>query len=282
MARIPLGIETDSPASYQTRLNNREKKVVEATREDRNIEDTFRQALLFSHINKDSGAVIDYTAEPAAGQEYTWSTGTNQFETHIAVIESSGTAAWSFPTVSADGLELTLDGNATDGITGYEIGHGILSTNKTCYTVGSFEDQTKRIFLEATIKIDDISDLTFLWFGWRKAEAYQVDPDNYDEMACFKIGVTDDGRFSTATILNNAATTVTDTTLTDWADAATYTLRVEINNAGQVFYKVDGTEPTVVAAFTFDAAEKLVPFLHLTNETGDPGVSISSWKVGFV
>ena len=33
MARIPLGIETDAAGNYQTRLNKREKKVLETLRQ---------------------------------------------------------------------------------------------------------------------------------------------------------------------------------------------------------------------------------------------------------
>jgi hypothetical protein len=268
--RIPLGIETDDPKNYQTRLNNREKKVAEAVREDENIEETFQQALIISNMDNADGTV--YTG--AAGEELGFHTGKNAFECHQAAV---ATPAVVTPFQSADGLEVKPVA-AADAL---EITNGITALSKAAYTVGSLPGN-KAIFFEATVKIDDISDVTELAVGWRKAEAYQAAVDSYDEMASFNIGQDGDGQIEIHTILNNAATAETDTTLTDWADAGEHTLRIEVTNAGVCTFKYDGAAPTVTATFTFDSGEVIVPFLFLDTETGDPGVSVSSWKVGVI
>lgn len=270
---ITLGIETDDPKNYQQKLNNREKKLAEAVREDQNLEDSFEQALVVSNMDNADGTV--YTG--AAGEECSFHSGKAVYEFHQAAVAS---AAVVTPFRSADGLELKPVA-AADAI---EVGNGISSSSRAAYTVGSFAaGADKKIFFEAVIKIDDISDVSELAMGWRKAEAYQAAVDDYDEMASWNIGADADGQVEIHTILNGGATSETDTTLADWADAGEHTLRIEVDNTGLCKFLYDGAAPTVdVTGFSFDSGEVLVPFVFLDTETGDPGVSISSWKVGYM
>ncbi len=168
------------------------------------------------------------------------------------------------PVAAADALELT---------------NGITSLSKAAHTVGSLKQP--KIFFQTKIKIDDISDVTEMFIGFRKAEAYQVDPDSYAAVAAFHIGATDDGRISITTSVSSTETVV-DTTLTDWGDGDEKTLRIEVQNDGKCSFFVDGATPTVTASFSFTAAEVIVPFIHMNSETGDPGVSISQYQVGYV
>lgn len=266
--RIELGIETDNPGNYQTRLNKRELKLAEAVREDQNIEDTFQQALAIPAMDQADGTA--YTG--AAAEVLAVNSGKAMYEVYQAAV---ATPAVVTPYQSASGLELKPVA-AADAL---ELTNGTTALSRAAYTVGA---SSKTVFCEATIKIDDISDVTEAFFGFRKAEAYQADPDNYDEMASIHVGDATDGQIEIHTILNGGATSETDTTLTDWADAAEKTLRIEVNQDGVCKFFVDDAEPTVTASFTFDANEVIVPFLHLNTETGDPGLSISSWKVGYM
>lgn len=283
MARIGLGIETDAPKNYQSKLNNREKKLAEAVRDDANIAETFEQALILSNMDNADGTV--YTG--AAGEELGFHTGKHAFEVHQAAV---ATPAVVTPHQSASGLEVKPVA-AADAL---EITNGITALSKAAYTVGSFLSN-KKIYVEMTILIDDISDVTEMAMGWRKAEAYQAAVDSYDEMASFNVGQDGDGQIEIHTILNNAATSETDTTETDWADGKAYRLRIEVENDGVCKFLISAAaasaaaaelltlaEPTVTASFTFDDAEVLVPFLFLDTETGDPGVSVSKWEVGYM
>lgn len=272
-----LGITSQAAGSYPQNLSKRELKILDVIRTEKNINETFDAPLTWSSVDQE-GNLLAITA-PAAGDEIAFRTRKNVFLAHVQSI--NGTAIQSFPYVSADGLEVKTDANATDGITGWELTNGILANSAQCYTVGSF-NQNRTLFFEAAVTIDDISDVTELAFGFRKAEAFQAAVDNYDEMAAFNIGADADGQVEIHKILNNGATSEVDTTLTDWADTETHTLRIEVANNGKCTFLYDGAAPTVTTTFTFDAAEDIVPFLFLACETGDPGVSVSSWKVGYV
>jgi hypothetical protein len=83
------------------------------------------------------------------------------------------------------------------------------------------------------------------------------------------------------TILNNAATTTTDTTQT-WADLATKTLCVGVGATGSVAYSINGSAPTVTAAFTFDDGDPVIPFVQLLHNTNIAESTILSlWQVGY-
>lgn len=249
--------------SYPSTHNTREKKLYETIKEDKNIKDTFEQALVVSNMDND-GTV--YTG--ATGEAIGMNSGKAAYECYQAAVNSASVVT---PFQSADGLELKPVA-AGDAL---EITNGTTANSKAAYTVGQ-----DAFYFKTTMKTDDISDVTEIFAGFRKAEAYQADPDSYDEMAAFNIGKDADGQIEIHTILNNATTAETDTTLADWADGEEHTLEVRVEKDGQVYFRYDNAEPTVTAAFKFDNGEVVLPFLHLNTETGDPGVSVSLWEVG--
>lgn len=268
--------------SRPVNFSKRERALAEAVQQDDRLECYFKQAPIVSAIDKSTGGLLP--AEAAQGQELVFSSDKEVFEMHHAVVESTGTALYSFPSVSASGLEIALDANVTDGVTAYELSNGILSSSKSAVTVGSDEDYE----FEVKFKIDDVSDLEEIFVGFRKAEAYQADPDSYDEMAAFHIGETGgtvaDGQINIATILNNGATTYTDTTEVDWADGEEKTIKVLVRKSGQCLFYLNGSLPAAYPSFSFDSGEVIVPFFYADNTsgstTGDPGVSITHWKLG--
>lgn len=261
--------EGDTAKNYQRRLNNREKKLAEAIIYSENVDDDFAQAPICSSLANDGTA---YTG--ATGEALAFHSGRYPYEYYAA---ATAVAAAVGPFQSADGLELKVIA-AGDAC---ELTQGTTALSKAAHVVGSLLDPDAKIYFQAKIKIDDISDVTELWCGLRKAEAYQADPDNYDELAAFNIGKDADGQIEIHTILNGAATSETDTTETDWADGGEHTLRIEVSNSGVCKFLYDGSEPAATTAFTFDSGEVLIPFIHLDTETGDPGVSISQWQIGY-
>jgi hypothetical protein len=288
--RAPAGQTTSAPGNYPRKFNKREKKLLETARKDDNVELTFRSQPQWSAVmTNSSGSQAVNPTEANAGDELRFSCEGQEFEEHLSVVESTGTATYNWPYASTSGLEVPLiAANGTNGIQGCELTNGILSTSPLAFTVGSFLKD--KIFFEAKIKIDDITDLGQLFVGFRKAEAYQADPDSYDELAAFHVGETGatvaDGQINIATILNDAATAYTDTTLTDWADAGEHRLRVEISNSGKCEFFYDGSVPTVTKSFSFDSGEVIVPFLFAevasASTNGDPGLSITHWKCGYL
>lgn len=288
--RTPVGNLSSAPGNFPRRFNKREKKLIESIQKDTNTEVYFKNQPKTSYTALNaSGAVAVVPAEAVQGFELFLECDGVDFQEHLSAVESTGTALYNWPYASASGLEVPLlAANGSDGITSCELTNGILATCPSAYTVGSFLED--KIFFECKVLIDDISDLGQLFVGFRKAEAYQADPDAYDELAAFHVGETGatvaDGQINIAVILNDAATSYTDTTLTDWANDGHHTLRVEVSNNGICQFFYDGAVPTVTKSFTFDAAEVLVPFMFLEtiagSTNGDPGVSITHWKCGYV
>lgn len=262
--------------------DERDVQLYKAVKLDRNLEETWTSQPVFSAAAS-AGTLLP--AENAA-QTVGFMTENGQYELRESVVESTGTAAYALPYVSADGLELPLDADLTDGVTARELTCGVTARSKRAFTVGTDPD----FFMEAKILIDDISDLGQMFVGFRKAEAYQADPDNYDELAAWHIGETGatvaDGQLNIATILNNAATSYTDTTETDWADAATKTLRVVVRKGRQVEFYLNGAAPTVTKVFSFDSGEVVIPFVFVESTagstTGDAGVTLQSFRCGWL
>lgn len=271
----------NSPSAARRRMGAREKQALTQATLGRFCKDEFESGQpVISAVDKNAGTLLP--AEAAAGAEIAFSTRHGSYEQHLAVVESTGTALYAFPTISADGLELPLDANVTDGVTAQEITNGINASSPCAFTVGT----DRPFYFECKVKIDDVTDLEELFVGFRKAEAYQADPDSYDEMAAFHIGETGgtvaDGQVNLATILNNGSTSYTDTTEDDWADGETHTMKIVVLKSGEVEFIWDGAAPSTTASFKFDAGEVVVPFLYADNTsgatTGDPGVTIVSWK----
>src|SRR5574343_598290 len=99
MSRIPLGIERDAAAAYQQKLNKRERKVVEAVKEDRNISIDPQSTLVISAVDT-AGTVL--AAEAAAAMKIPMILDGVHFERYLSVVESTGTAVYNHPYVSAD------------------------------------------------------------------------------------------------------------------------------------------------------------------------------------
>ena len=192
--------------------------------------------------------------------------GANNFEYHI-----KGTQTITAPVIAAGGLDVGMDQTADDGV---EITRGITARSPEYFTVGT----SPAFYAKLKITITDVSGTDDCAFGFRKAEAYQAAIDNYDEMAALNVIK---GAINIETILNNAATSTTDTTDT-FADAGTHTLEVYVSAAGVVTFKIDGAAPSATAAFTFANAEKVIPFFYFLHDTDVAGsVLLSQWEVGY-
>ena len=201
----------------------------------------------------------------ATGEVNIMNLGENQFE---YAIKGAGQTITT-PPLTAVGLNVALDLTADEGI---EVTQGILSKSKQAFVAG-----TDACYAKLQFKITDVSGTDDCAFGFRKAEAYQANVDDYDEMAALNVI---SGDIKIETILNNGATTTTDTT-DNWADLATHTLEVYVAANRAVTYKIDGVDPTATAAFSFDNAEVIVPFFFFLHDAVAPGaVELISWEVG--
>ena len=78
-------------------------------------------------------------------------------------------------------------------------------------------------------------------------------------------------------------TTTTDTT-DDWADGETHTLEVRVDLEGAATYLIDGSAPTLTKAFSFTAADVLIPFFYFLNgaSTFAGEIILQEWEWGFL
>jgi hypothetical protein len=161
------------------------------------------------------------------------------------------------------GLEVSQDQTNNDGI---EYVFGALNTlGRHTFVVG-----TDNAYIEIKFEIEDVSGSDQILVGFRKNEAFQADWNDYDELAAIDMV---SGDIKTSTILNNAATTNTDSG-ENWADGETHTLRVELKGRSVAFF-LDGSPLAGVPAYRFDNAEVVLPFFLLLQ---DVDITKCWWK----
>lgn len=182
-----------------------------------------------------------------------------------------GTQTLLIPTIAAGGLLASLDLTDNDGVI---YSNGITSRSKMAFTIGT--DQA--FFCKVKFTLNDVSGTDDCAVGFVKTQAYAANFDDYTDAAVLNVIL---GDIFIETILNNAATTSTDTT-NNWADTETHELAVYVSAAGVVTYKIDGAAPVTVAAFTFDGTDVVVPIFYFLQATTSPTtMHILSWQCGF-
>ena len=158
--------------------------------------------------------------------------------------------------LTTNGINIAGDATADDGRE-IAFGGGITSFSPINFVVGT------AFWARLKFYIDDVSGTDDCAFGFRKAEAYQANIDDYDEMAVLNMI---SGNIYIETILNGGSTVATDTTQ-DWADLTTHEFKVMVAADGAVTYTIDGAAPTVTAAFSFDVGENVIPFMFFLQNT---------------
>ena len=182
-----------------------------------------------------------------------------------------GTQTITGPAISALGVDIAQDQADNEGAE-YS---GPLTGGGQVFTVGT----DPAFYISVKVRIADVSGADPFLVGFRKQEAAQAAYDDYDEAAWIGI-VGTAGDIKINTILNNAASTLTDTT-DNAADATSVTFKVSVSAAGVVTYQINGAAPTTTAAFTFDTGEVLIPsifFLHGTDVAGS--VQLETYDCG--
>lgn len=181
--------------------------------------------------------------------------------------------------VSGGGWNIAKDQTNAEGA---EYTLGIAAGSKHAYTIGT--DGPFRI--EGKLTAADGSGAAALLIGFRKAAAYAADYNDYTDAAAIGlVGSSDPAKIQMITILNNAATTTTDSTDT-LADGVARYFRVDVSAAGVVTFAHGATiatlaAPTATVAFTFDSTDVVVPFVHFLNGSDVAGdVTLDELFVG--
>lgn len=181
---------------------------------------------------------------PGTGNSFEYCAQGTQTITGLGVLAATGCSVGGDQTDN-DGREVSFAG-------------GITSTAPRAFVVGTAFYAKLKLNIGTVAGTDDCA------FGFRKAEANQVNLDDYDEMAVLNVI---SGNITIETILNAGSTATTDTT--DNATGGTaVTLGVYVDADGAVTYTINGAAPTVTAAFSFDTAEVVIPFLFFLQANG--------------
>lgn len=201
----------------------------------------------------------------ATGEEDVMCLGNNVFEYHILGAGQTKLA----PVLVATGLDVALDLTNNEGC---EVSQGILARSKQAMVIG-----TDEFYLKCKFSIADVTGTDDCAVGFRKAEDYQANIDDYQDMAILNVI---SGAIKIETEVGAGGTTTTDTT-DAWADGETHTLEVYVRRDGVVTYKIDGAAPTATAAFTFTDGLTVVPFFHFLHALTSPGaIILQEWECG--
>lgn len=222
-------------------------------------------------VNPVTAKVAGGAASGTAGDTNVMQTRNNCFEYNI-----KGTQTITAPSIvqvsaGVTALNISMDQTDNDGV---EITPGILTANPNVFLVGT----SRAFFFRCRFSIADVSGTDDCAIGFREAEAYQANIDDYTDSAVLNVI---SGDIFIETIKNNAATVSTDTTQ-NWADGETHELEVLVGADGAVTYKIDGQAPTVTAAYTFTSGIYVIPyifFLHSTDVAG--AVNFLTYECGY-
>lgn len=214
--------------------------------------------------------------------DYTACSGTNTEQDFItfpsgnrALVTVIGTLTKT-PTMDVGSWDISGDDQNDEGVQAI---FGMSGASGSPFIIG--EDPAFYACVKAAIA--DVSGTDDFHVGFRRAEVATANFDDYNDLATIGIvGSSNPATIYLETIDDNAATTSTDTTNT-WADGATKTLCVLVSAAGVVTYTINGSAPATTAAFTFDDADPVVPFIYFLNNAGDAAgeVDIYEWEIGY-
>lgn len=178
------------------------------------------------------------------------------------------------PDMDADGLDISGDAVDDDGNEIFGAMYG--ATGRPMYP-----NVDPAFQFCATVDISDVSGTDDFWVGWRKAEAPNATFNNYDTYAVIGFDNTS-GDVHTETEDDGASLTTTDVTLTAVADDIDTKYCVLVSDTGAVTYTVDGAAASDAVAFTFDAGEPVIPFIHFLHATTSPDeIVVMDWEVSY-
>lgn len=187
-----------------------------------------------------------------------------------------GTQTIIGPRMDSNGLLVSLDLTNAEGAE-YNFGAG-RTNSRHAFTIGT----SAPFFFEVGLYINDMDGAAPYVIGFRKSEANNATMASYTDYAAIGMNAgSSTTNIVTMTELNSAGQTVTDTTDAWGGDGSTNTLRVLVDGSGNVTYTINGSAPSASAAFQFDNADVVVPYIHLLHNANATEVDITSIKVGF-
>jgi hypothetical protein len=161
------------------------------------------------------------------------------------------------------GLNLDVATGANSAI--IEITEGNNPNCKNAFTTGT----SPAFYVKAGFNIATLANCLSLTVGFRAVQTYQatslVTYTDYATIGVLNSGTA--GEWQIQTQKASGGQTTTDTTQAATA-ATTFTLEVLVSSAGVVTYLINGSAPTVTAAFTFTASTNVIPFIQYYAASG--------------
>jgi len=201
-------------------------------------------------VNPVTSAVGGGAATGVAGDNNVLYTAFGQYEWNVI-----GTQTILAPKLDTYGLNLVQDNTAGDGI---ELCMGQTALSPMAFTIG--EDAA--FFLQAVFQVQDVSGANPLIIGFRKVAAFNATLSSYTDFVAIGI-VGTAAKIQTETQLNTGGVVTTDSTQTA-TDGTAFQLKIMVSATGVVTYQYNYATPTVVAAFTFDSGDVVIPFIRFT------------------
>jgi len=232
---------------------------------------------LIAYVYKaDNNAVVEFFDQnfilqgPLGAVPATTTSVVNKFLTPYGMLQHTniGTQTIVGPTQGSTGLLIDQDVATGDGAEYYPC---VATPNSQQFVVGKSE-----ALLVVNYTATAVTGANTV-FGFRKKEAFQLDYNDYNDLA--GIGFTNtSGKFSTKGILGNAATVVTTSSTTGAANSVRSQYIVKIDISGNVTCYADGVSYPIYSAGTtplvFPAGTVLIPFVLTTQITGTASVGV--------
>lgn len=201
-------------------------------------------------VNPITSAVGGGAATGVAGDNNVLYTAFGQYEWNVI-----GTQTILAPKLDTYGLNLVQDNTAGDGI---ELCMGQTALSPLAFTIG----QDAAFFLQAVFQVQDVSGANPLIIGFRKVAAFNATLSSYTDFVAIGI-VGTAAKIQTETQLNTGGVVTTDSTQTA-TDGTAFQVKIMVSSTGVVTYQYNYATPTVVAAFTFDSGDVVIPFIRFT------------------
>jgi hypothetical protein len=229
----------------------------------------FRSNPVGSKITGNAGGAVGGTT----GDENAMICDGVNFEYHILGAGQTITA----PFITADGLNIRLDEADNEGL---EMGEGITARSKSAFTIG-----TDAFYLKVQFKIETVANLDICAIGFRNIEAYNADLYAYDTYAGLNVN---NGTINCIEELDGGSAAETDSGEA-WSDGEIYTLEIKVSAAREVTQYISSqgaayrstSAVTTPNAFTWTAADVVVPFIHVLGDaTAGCEVELLSYECG--